>query len=75
MSLFTRYSLQVEYLLTWFPVRSTAVLKEIRSRAGTFRYINDAQPFSSGNRNVEMLGQQLGGWMTLYNQKTWFALS
>ena len=60
MSVFTRYSLQVEWLLTWFPVRSTAFLKETRIRAGTFRFVNDEGKFPLGEATILLLGQGFG---------------
>jgi hypothetical protein len=61
MSIFTNYSIQVDCLITWFPVRSSARLKEPRIRMDTFRYKADDQPFASGGKQGRFHGQALGG--------------
>lgn len=58
----TSYSLEAEALLTWFPTRSNASLKEARMRGGTFRHsIKDKDfelgPFGEAVRVVHFLGQ------------------
>jgi hypothetical protein len=61
MSVFTNYRIEVDCLLTWFPVRHSASLQEPRIRADTFSYRADDEPFASGNRAGRFIGQALGG--------------
>jgi hypothetical protein len=61
MSLFTNYRIEVDCLLTWFPVRFSASLKEPRTRMSTFSYRADDQPFASGNKAGIFHGQASGG--------------
>jgi hypothetical protein len=61
MSIFTNYYIQVDCLLTWFPLRNSAALKGPRVRMDSFRYNADDQPFAIGNRNGRFHGQGLGG--------------
>jgi len=38
MSIYTDYSIQVDCLLTWFPVKNSATLKEPKMRMGTYQF-------------------------------------
>ena len=51
--------LEVEALLTWFPIRSTAVLKEVRMRGVTIKHTTSEGVFQAGNRAGLMIGQGL----------------
>ena len=51
--------LEVEALLTWFPTRSNAVLKEVRMRSVTIRHTTSEGVFQAGNRAGLMIGQGL----------------
>jgi hypothetical protein len=61
MSIFTNYSIQVDCLITWFPVKSSARLREPRMRMSSFKYRADDQPFSSGGKAGIFHGEALGG--------------
>lgn len=61
MGIFTNYSIQIDCLITWFPVKSSARLKEPKIRMDTFRYWADDQPFASGGKAGRFHGQGLGG--------------
>ena len=61
MSLFTNYRIEIDCLLTWFPVRHSASLREPHIRTDTFSYRADDEPFASGNRAGRFIGQALGG--------------
>ncbi len=54
---FLAYNLEIEWLLTWFPIRSTATLKEVRIRGGTLKHKSNDPPFGVGNRVVHLLAQ------------------
>jgi hypothetical protein len=51
--------LEVEALLTWFPTRSNAVLKEVRMRSVTIKHTTSEGVFQAGNRAGLMIGQGL----------------
>jgi hypothetical protein len=55
------YNLEVEWTLTWFPIRSTATLKEVRMRGGTIRHKSNDPPFGAGNRQGYLLAQVATG--------------
>lgn len=57
MSIFTNYYIQVECLLTWFPVRNSADLKEPKVRMHRSTYHADDLPFSSGNQEIILIGE------------------
>jgi hypothetical protein len=50
MSKYTNYNIQIDALLTWFPVRNSARLKEPRIRVFRAKYNTDDQVFVVGNR-------------------------
>ena len=62
MSLLTNYRIDIDCLLTWFPVRHGATLREPGIRMDTFSYAADDQPFASGNKagrfHVQAPGRQ-----------------
>lgn len=49
--------LDVEWLLTWFPNRSSSTLPQVKMRGGTFGHKNTDSVFQSGNREIHLLGQ------------------
>jgi hypothetical protein len=53
---FGNYRLEVEASLTWFPTRSTAMLKEVRMRGVTVRHTTSEGVFQVGNRAGLMIG-------------------
>ena len=61
MGVFTNYRIEVDCLVTWFPVRHGAALKAPLTRMDTFSYRADDQPFASGNKASRFLPQDLGG--------------
>ena len=61
MSIFTNYYIQVDCLLTWFPVKNNAALNGPKIRMDTFKYHADDPPFSAGNKAGRFVGQGLGG--------------
>jgi hypothetical protein len=56
---FGDYRLEVEVLLTWFPTRSTAALKEVRMRAVTIKHRTIDDVFQIGSRAGLLIGQGL----------------
>lgn len=54
---FESYAVEVEWLLTWYPMTSGANLSEPRIRGGTIRHKNTDPPFTVDNRAVALLGQ------------------
>jgi hypothetical protein len=61
MSTFTNYGIQVECLISWFPVLDSATLKTPRIRMSSFALHADDPVFVAGNHFVTMHGQALGG--------------
>lgn len=61
MSIFTNYYIQVDCLLTWFPVKNNAALNGPKIRMDTFKYYADDPPFAAGNKAGRFHGQGLGG--------------
>jgi len=49
MSLFTNYRIDIDCLITWFPVRHGAALTVPQTRMDTFSYHADDPPFTVGN--------------------------
>ncbi len=47
------YNLEIEWLLTWFPIRQTANLDAVRMRGGTFTHSNT----EFGPQIVRQVGQ------------------
>jgi hypothetical protein len=56
---FITYRLEVEWLLTWFPIQANAAISAQRTRGGTIPHKNTDEPFASGNYLVHLLGQGL----------------
>jgi hypothetical protein len=54
------YDLEIQWLLTWYPVRGTADIAAPRIRGGVIRIKNSAAVFDAGNRDNFFLGQKLG---------------
>jgi len=59
MSIYTNYNIQIDSLLTWFPVKNSARLKEPRMRMCTVKYNTNDQVFVIGNRIGRFIGQGL----------------
>lgn len=55
------YRLEIEWLLTWFPIQSGANLDEQRTRSGVIRHRNTEAVFEAGNRETHLLGQGARG--------------
>ena len=55
MSVFTRYTIELECLLTWFPLNSSAGLKAPVVIAKTYRYSSDDPPFVAGNAVINTI--------------------
>jgi hypothetical protein len=53
----TSYRLEVEWLLTWFPIQGNSAIDNQKTRGGTFHYLNTDDPFAAGNGLVHLLGQ------------------
>ncbi|MGE4047208.1 MAG: hypothetical protein AB7F35_20260 [Acetobacteraceae bacterium] len=51
------YRLEIEALLTWFPTRSTAALREARMRGDTIKASTIEPVFQVGNRRIHTIGQ------------------
>lgn len=51
------YVLDVEWLLAWFPNRSSSTLPQVRMRGGNIGHKNIDPVFQSGNREIHFLGQ------------------
>lgn len=56
LEILTTYGLDAEWLLTWYPVRPSANLRETKIRGGTFNHKNTDQPFLSGNELDYFIG-------------------
>jgi hypothetical protein len=54
---FIAYRLDIEWLLTWFPIQANAAINEQKTRVGTIHYISTDEPFASGNSMIHLLGQ------------------
>jgi hypothetical protein len=59
MSKYTNYNIQIDALLTWFPVRNSDGLKKPRIRMFRAKYNTDDQVFVVGNRIGTLNGQGL----------------
>ncbi|MGE0541321.1 MAG: hypothetical protein AB7R89_14195 [Dehalococcoidia bacterium] len=57
VELITAHNIEVDWLLTWFPIRAGAALDGVRIRGGTFRHRNTDAVFAAGNQQTHMLGQ------------------
>lgn len=55
MSIFTRYTIELECLLTWFPLNSSARLKAPVVIAKTYRHRSDDPPFSAGSAVIHTI--------------------
>lgn len=55
------YNLEIEWLLTWFPITSSAPLKEVRMRGGTLRHVNTGPEAIRASGALHSLGQGLAG--------------
>ena len=54
---FNSYSIEAEWLLTWYPIRSGADVKTPQIRGGTIKQKNTDPVFEVGNRSEFRLGQ------------------
>ena len=54
---FTAYGIQIEWLLTWFPIQANSAIDAQRTRAGKISYNSTDEPFASGNAALVLLGQ------------------
>lgn len=54
------YGLEIQWLLTWYPIRATAEIAAPRIRGGAILIKNSDGVFAAGNREVFLLGQALG---------------
>lgn len=50
------YRLDVEWVLTWFPIQARAATDVQKTRAGDFHFVNTDQPFASGNDKGVLIG-------------------
>jgi len=57
----TSYRLDLEWLLTWFPIQGNSALENQKMRAGTLHHLNTEEPFASGGAISYMLGQGQDG--------------
>ena len=53
------YRLEIEWLLTWFPLHERASIDKPRMRGGTIRHLNSDPTFAIGNRDIVTAGQKL----------------
>ena len=66
---FTKYTLEIEWMLVWHPIRSTSSLEKVKARSGVFLHTNTEETFQNGNgsmghtlgqgSNTEQPGEQL----------------
>ena len=54
---FTAYGIQIEWLLTWFPIQANSAIDAQRTRAGRISYNSTDEPFASVNAALVLLGQ------------------
>jgi hypothetical protein len=54
---FTAYVIEIEWLLTWFPIQDNAAIDAQRTRSGRVVYRSADEPFASGNGSSLLLGQ------------------
>lgn len=55
---FTKYTLEIEWMLVWHPITSTSPLEQVKARSGVFSHINTEASFQNGNGHmIHTLGQ------------------